>query len=79
MLTRLVHLAARVRAMFRPAPLDRDLDAEFAAHVAMLADEHIRAARSASPGAMPRGWRWEASRSFATRTARREAFPRSKR
>ena len=42
MLTRLVHLAARVRAMFRPAPLDRDLDAEFASHVAMLTDEHIR-------------------------------------
>ncbi len=42
MLTRLVHLAARVRAMFRPAPLDRDLDAEFAAHIAMLTDENIR-------------------------------------
>jgi predicted permease len=42
MLTRLVHLAARVRAVFRPSPLDRELDEEFASHVAMLADEHVR-------------------------------------
>jgi predicted permease len=42
MLNRLVHLAARLRAMFRPAPLDRDLDEEFASHLAILTDEHLR-------------------------------------
>ena len=55
MLTRLVHLAARVRAMFRPAPLDRDLDAEFAAHVAMLAQEHIRRGMTPDAPNAPRG------------------------
>lgn len=70
MLTRLVHLAARVRAMFRPAPLDRELDAELAAHIAMLADEHVR--RGMTPADAERAARMAVGGLTQLRDAHRE-------
>ena len=42
MLTRCVVLASRVRALFAPRRLDDELDAEMAAHVALLTEEYVR-------------------------------------
>jgi predicted permease len=41
-LTRLVVLASRVRALFTSRRLDDDLDAEMAAHVALLTEDYVR-------------------------------------
>jgi hypothetical protein len=70
MLTRLVHLAARGRAMFRPTPLDRDLDAEHAAHVALLADEYVR--RGMAPADAERAARMAVGGLTQLRDAHRE-------
>ena len=70
MLTRLVHLAARMRAMFRPAPLDRDLDAELAAHLVMLTDEYIR--RGVTPAEAERAARLAVGGLTQLRDAHRE-------
>ncbi len=42
MLTTLTRMAARIFAFLRPGPLDRDLDLELEAHLAMLVDENRR-------------------------------------
>ena len=42
MWTSLQHLLARIRAFFSVSALDRELDAELEAHLAMLTDENIR-------------------------------------
>ncbi len=42
MLSRLRHLAARLRALFQPASLDRDFNDELDTHTALLADDHVR-------------------------------------
>ncbi len=42
MFTPLRHMVARIRALFGASGLDRDFDAEFESHVAMLAEDHIR-------------------------------------
>ena len=41
-LTRLIVLASRMRAVFTSRRLDDDLDTEMAAHVALLAEEYVR-------------------------------------
>lgn len=40
--SKLAHLAARLRATFRPASLDRDLQEELEIHLSLLSEEHER-------------------------------------
>ena len=67
MLTRLTHLAARLRAYLRASDFDRDLDHELDAHLAMLVEAHRR--RGLPPDAAERAARLE----LGGRTQLREA------
>jgi predicted permease len=46
MLTKLIHLAARWRAMFRPTALDEELQQELRTHTRLLADDYLQSGMS---------------------------------
>ncbi len=70
MLTGLKQMVARVRAFFRASYLDRDFDAEFESHAALLAEDHIR--RGMTPDQAERSARLELGGLTQLREAHRE-------
>jgi predicted permease len=70
MLTGLKQMVARIRAFFRASYLDRDFDAEFESHAALLAEDHIR--RGMTPDQAERSARLELGGLTQLREAHRE-------